>query len=326
MRSDLVSDYRDWCIPILPKEATLKKLFKVIGIAAFTMVLLTLAAAGFVMIRYPRSIPAEDLKVETKPEIVERGRYLANQVAFCMNCHAQRDFSKVAGPVIPKTLGMGGRIDVFGSAPVNAPNITPHTIGDWTDGELKRAITSGIDAKGKPLHPEMPYLTYAHLADEDANAIVAYLRTLSPVADQPPRSRPPFWLGLIARVLPKPYQPKPQPDPGDPVARGRYLVRIADCRACHRSDFSGGMTLYFPDGATVVSQNITPVKDTRIGNWTREDFIGVFASFRDPDTRAATVAPGGMNSVMPWIQYSDMTDADIGAIYDYLRTVPPVKR
>ncbi len=294
------------------------------GLALGGMALLIGLAIVFILSFFPRDIQVEDIEIPSTPERVERGRYLVNHVAFCMNCHSERDWNRVSGPVAADARGRGAHHDLFGDGGYPAANITPFALAEWRDGEILRALTSGIGRDGAPLHPEMPYHTYANLTRSDAYAIIAYLRTLPPIEHTPAQPKPSFLISLVGRMLPKPYAPPPEVDVHDSVALGAYLVRIAGCRSCHRSDFSGGMTLYFPEGATVESMNLTPVPGTRIGNWEKEDFIGVFKSFTDEDTRATVVPEGGMNSVMPWIQYSDMTERDLGAIYDYLRTLPPV--
>jgi hypothetical protein len=71
----------------------------------------------------------------------------------------------------------------------------------------------------------------------------------------------------------------------------------------------------------VRSSNLTP-HATGLGARTREDFIG---QFRALGTAGAAVPKGGPNTPMPWLTYGGMTDADLGAIYDYLRTVPALE-
>ena len=70
------------------------------------------------------------------------------------------------------------------------PNLTPDPdtgLGGWSDDEIIRAIRTGVDDQGDPLCPEMP--RFADLSDEDAAAIVAYLRSLTPVRHELPPSR-----------------------------------------------------------------------------------------------------------------------------------------
>ena len=231
----------------------------------------------------------------------------------------------MSGPVLKNTLGKGARNPIFGESDVFSANITPFALADWSDSEIKRAITSGIKPDGRPLHPEMPHFIYNRMAEQDVHAIIAYMRTLPPIHFTPPKPELPFWLGLVARVLPKPYVPVEVPERSDTVNYGRYLVDIAECRACHSSDLSGGLTFSIPGGGKVTSVNLTPVPGSPLGSWSRQEFIAVFKLLADPETRQTEVPEGGLNSVMPWAQYSQLSEADLGAIYDYLRSIPPVK-
>src|SRR5690606_35010597 len=120
------------------------------------------------------------------------------------------------------------------------------------------------------------------------------------------------------------------PRPGE-AAYGEYLAEVAGCRFCHTQQengkevpgvaFAGGLELAFEAGV-VVSANITPDPLTGIGGWTREAFVARFKAFAD---EVPAVADGDPNTVMPWSLYAGMTEEDLGAIYDYLRTVPPVE-
>lgn len=74
-----------------------------------------------------------------------------------------------------------------------------------------------------------------------------------------------------------------------------------------------------------ITPNLTPAPSTFIGRATREEFIGRFKAFDGIAPESAPVAPKGRNTVMPWLAYSGMTEEDLGAIYDYLRTLPPVE-
>jgi hypothetical protein len=123
------------------------------------------------------------------------------------------------------------------------------------------------------------------------------------------------------------------PDRKDSVAYGRYLVQTASCQDCHTPRkgpeldasraFSGGVPFPLPSGGVVRSANLTPDAETGIGSWTRERFIARFAYYRDA-THAPEIPQGAFNTLMPWTMYSGMSDEDLGAIYDYLRTVKPV--
>jgi mono/diheme cytochrome c family protein len=111
---------------------------------------------------------------------ISRGSYLANGIARCFSCHSPLDAGDPAVP-IPATLGSGDVLDE--KAPINAPNITPDPetgLGPWTDQEIVRAIRDGIGRDGRELL-EHPANYYSVMTDEDATAIVSYLRSLRPI-------------------------------------------------------------------------------------------------------------------------------------------------
>jgi mono/diheme cytochrome c family protein len=105
------------------------------------------------------------------------------------------------------------------------------------------------------------------------------------------------------------------------VTRGEYLARAADCSACHTTGngraYTGGLGFVLPFGV-IYSTNITPDKETGIGNYTDADFLRVMHQ---------GVATGGkrLYPAMPYPSYTQMTDADALAIKAYLFSLPPVK-
>ena len=65
-----------------------------------------------------------------------------------------------------------------------AANLTPDMetgLGNWTDAQIKTAISTGVSAKGAKLRPPMAFGYYKNINNDDLNAIVAYLRSLKPV-------------------------------------------------------------------------------------------------------------------------------------------------
>ena len=302
----------------------MRRLFRWAGYAVAGLTALLLAALGVVWIVFPRVAPAAVVEIELTTGRVERGRYLVHHVASCLNCHSERDWSRYGGPVVEGTEGKGAPLRVLRPSLWSA-NITPYALGAYSDGELVRAITSGVNQRGQALHPFMPYDSYAHMLEEDVNAVVAYLRTLSPIEFDTPIPDEAWPIRLIGRILPRPWEPPPQPDLVDSVERGRYLATIAECSFCHGSDYSGGQRFRVPEGPEIVSSNLTASSSTRIGSWSRDNFIAVFQSFADETLRLTPVPPGSPNTVMPWHTYAGMTRQDLGALYDYLRTAAPVE-
>lgn len=89
-------------------------------------------------------------------------------------------------------------------------------------------------------------------------------------------------------------------------------------------DYAGGMEFHFPFG-TVRAKNITPDEKTGVGRWTKELFFAKFRKYAGPEARNMPLDSTGFNTPMPLTMFAGMTDKDIGAIYEYLRVVPPVR-
>lgn len=316
----------------------MKKLLKVLG---FLLVLAILLVAGgvYYVMNYLPNIPVQaELKVEATPERLARGAYLANSVAVCMDCHSTRDWAVFSGPLKPGSLGMGGeKFDQTMNFPGSfiAPNITPYGLKGWTDGELYRAITSGVSKDGHPLFPIMPYPSYGKMATEDVYSIIAYLRSLPAVESSPGPSKADPPVNVIMHFMPQPAQPVPLPAKTDVIAYGGYLANAAGCTECHTKmekgkrvgePFAGGFEFAMPSG-TVRSPNITPHAVTGIGAWTKQMFVDRFKAYAPGTFKPVPVdaAKGEMQTVMPWTMYANMTEEDLGAIYDYLKTLPAVE-
>jgi mono/diheme cytochrome c family protein len=272
---------------------------------------------------FPHGQSASREVIQPTAERLARGRYLVEKVANCLDCHSQRDWSRLGGPVVAGTEGQGAPFSVLGP-PVHSADITSAALSHWTDGEIARALTSGIGRDGNAVHPFMPHDAYSRLDAEDVRSVVVYLRALPPIDHSVPRTREKWPIRLLGRLLSKPHVSPEPVDRRDSVAYGRYLVTIAECRLCHGDDLSGGRTFRIPGTeATEDSANITPHPSALPGQWSRENFVALFKSL---DTEEAIeVPPGQVNTVMPWARLAGLSEADLGAIYDYLQTVPPVE-
>ena len=314
----------------------MKTVLKVVGSIIVLALLLGLAGFTYLQVAFPKVGRAADIKIQSAPELIARGEYLANHVTVCIDCHSTRDFDYYSGPVVPGTEGKGGMEFPETIGTLYPPNITPAALAEWSDGEVLRAITAGVRKDGEPLFPFMPYPIYSQLSEQDAHAIVAYLRTLPPIANEVPRSTLHFPLNLIVRTIPEPYQPPPHPSPSDTLAYGKYLNTVAGCQFCHTPvdeqgqsiagmDFAGGQEFRFPWGELTRSANITPENDTGIGAWDKTYFVTRFKEYVDSAGARIPVAKGEGNTLMPWTMYAGMTEEDLSAIYAYLRTVKPIR-
>ncbi|MCB9193178.1 MAG: c-type cytochrome [Flavobacteriales bacterium] len=316
----------------------MNRLLKIVLYLVLIALVVIVGAITYVSTALPNIDAPKDLKVEVTPERVARGEYLANHVCACMDCHSTRDWNTFTAPPKPGTAGAGG--EVFDRT-MNFPgrfvsrNITPHGLGDWSDGEIYRAITSGVSRDGHPFFPVMPYPYYRTMDSEDIYSLIAYLRSLPPIDTDPEASEADFPMNIIMHTIPKPAEPMKRPDPADHEAYGAYLVNAAGCVECHTKmekgkkvgePYAGGFAFQFPNGAVLRSPNITPDKTTGIGAWTRETFISRFKQYSDSTYTSPAInwEAGDFQTVMPWSMYTGMTQEDLGAIYDFLRTVKPV--
>jgi len=114
------------------------------------------------------------------------------------------------------------------------------------------------------------------------------------------------------------------------IARGKYLVIIAGCSDCHTpgslmgkpdmSRFLGGSDVSFaiPGLGVFPGRNLTPDKETGLGNWTTKQIITAFTTGVRPDGRI--LAP-----IMPWEALGKLTKSDQRAIAAYLKSLKPVK-
>lgn len=315
----------------------MRKIARVILIFVAILLVVLLATGLYVKKRLPNVGPPTDLKVEITPVRVERGQYLAFSVAGCMICHSSRDRSHYGGPVIDHTLGKGG--ELFGheeGLPGNiyAPNLTPSHLGIWTDGELFRAITTGESRDGHALFPIMNYPAYGKLDSEDIYSIIAYLRTLPAIPNDVAATTLDFPLSFIVNTMPKPAAMTPRPDSTDSIAYGGYLVKMASCADCHSkvdkgkviagTEFGGGRDFGPSAGKEVYSANITPDKETGIGNWSRELFIRAFKQYADSGYVLRPLVAGDRGTPMPWLAYAGMKEKDLSAIYVYLHSLQPI--
>ena len=318
----------------------MKKYFKILAFIIGGIAVLIIGFLIYFNSSYPNVDPPSKEKVEITPARLERGKYLANHVAVCMDCHSTRDWNKLSGPPIAGTLGKGG--DKFDKETAGIPgvlyakNITPAGIKRYTDGELMRTITNGITKEGRALFPLMPYIGYNSLTKEDLYSIVAYIRSLKPIRNEVPEGYLDFPLNLIVKTIPpKSYIPSTEPNRSNSFEYGKYLVKVASCFDCHTQQvkgeyqmekaFGGGFEFVFPAGV-VRSANITPEKVSGIGTWTKEEFISRFKVMNPDSNQVAPVdIRKDFNTAMPWTMYAGMTREDLGAIYDYLRTIKPVK-
>jgi mono/diheme cytochrome c family protein len=101
------------------------------------------------------------------------------------------------------------------------------------------------------------------------------------------------------------------------IERGEYVMRGADCAACHTAksgEFAGGYLIGTPFG-DIQSSNITPDRNAGIGNYTERDF---FNAVRQGQGRHGLLFPA-----MPYTDYTRMSDDDLRALWAFFSTIEP---
>jgi mono/diheme cytochrome c family protein len=279
-----------------------------------------------------------DDDVDPQAALVARGEYLVEHVSACGDCHTPRTMTGQ----LDRTRWLAGVPDFADLDPgdtavgsVGAPNLTPHATGlaGWTDAQIKNAIKNGRDATNGPLFPIMPYWVYHNMLESDADAIVAYLRTVAPQNNTIPDRQPlPFPFTMPATPIPANSIPNTTLSPTDSrysaAVRGRYLAGMAGvCIDCHTPEAQGATpaaldSLYAGGrsfGPGVRSANITP-HASGIANLTVAQIRTILK---------LGVDEGGMPicppmPVGPLGAYGGLTDADAEAIAEYIKSIPPI--
>ncbi len=306
------------------------------------LIILVLTGIIYLYIRYalPKIPPARDIVIDHHDSsLLKRGEYLAEHVSICVDCHSARNVNYFSWPFIENQKGSGGpflsqKLGYTFPGESFTPNITPANIGSWTDGEIYRLLTTGIDKDGKTINHAMPFQNFSHLDPNDAKAIIAYIRTIPPIKNSPAGiTKINFFHSLYNRTISRDVKPIYLDSLKTGVDSGHYLVTIASCNDCHTPKkwleindtsrlLSGGLEFPLPTGGFVHSANLTP-DESGLASWTEEVFVKKFKSYLDSGA-IYKVSPNSYNTLMPWSDYDAMTERDLKAIYAYLKSLKPV--
>jgi mono/diheme cytochrome c family protein len=277
----------------------------------------------------------------TAEDPVERGRYLVNTIIARGNCHTPKDAN--GQPILSRDLS-GGLTFETPNFSGTASNITPDIetgIAGWSDADIKRVLTTGVrpdNARlpGVPLSDVMPTHFYKALLPRDADAVVAYLRTIPAVHNEVP---PPDYK---RQANPAPY---PDAETGfttasldNQVSRGAYLATLGHCMGCHTprikgvSDFKNGLgkggsrfnqstVKGYPSAwKGSIASNITSHPQAGIGAWTDAEVKRALAYGITRDGRELETPMKDHSAY-----FKRMTDEDLNALVAWLRTVPPLE-
>ena len=246
------------------------------------------------------------------PAKVARGQYIFAVEGGC-GCHNPEGQ--------PANVGGAKRENPY--VLVFSPNITPDPetgIGSWTDKQVMDAFRFGKRPDGQQLSLGHPLYYFAGMADEDAEALVAYLRSLPAVK----RSYPPR---QVKKAVPVYNLSTPQAQaPASGLERGKYLVEhVGKCNYCHGAPYESppDMSKYLAgrkDPARL-NPNITPDPETGIGKWSAEQIAHFLKTGQRPDgSQAGSIMANLIKKGM-----KDITPEDARVMALYLKSVPPVK-
>lgn len=310
----------------------LKTVFVGLVVLVVVLALGAISAVGWEVVLGPDARPTTDRRFEVTEARLARGKYLVEGPAHCFHCHTPHDLSVPTFPIDQATKGGGWTMPIPELNHIAAPNITSDAetgLGAWTDDEIARAIREGVRKDGSALFPIMPYPDFATLSDEDVESIVVYLRTLPPVRNTVPTRQLPFPLEYIVKTIPTPIAaPQPPPPSSTPVERGRYLASLATCGGCHTAtddqgqrlaglDYGGGNQFDDPaSGRRLHTPNITP-DPSGIAHYDEGLFKEVI--------RTGAIGGRVLNHLMPFEFFKTMTDEDLGDLFAYLQSLPPVR-
>jgi mono/diheme cytochrome c family protein len=304
--------------------------------AVLALALLGLSAGSVTAGRRARATQAAPIiQFERTPARLARGRYLVNNLAHCFDCHSQTDCLHNNCQPVQGKEGSGHQFEPWDSGfpppyRLVAPNLTPDPktgAGTWTDAQFVRALREGIGHDGRALFPMMPYGNFRGLSDEDLASIIVYIRSIPAVYHSLPKTNIPKTIPVSASPGLEATLPPIPPNASSEVRRGAYLVRIGNCSACHTpldargrplpGMFLGGGQVIDSPWGTFATANLTP-DPTGISWYTPEIFIKTI--------RTGHVAGVGrqLNQYMPWSYFRHLSDADLKAIFAYLRTIKPV--
>jgi hypothetical protein len=228
------------------------------------------------------------------------------------------------------------------AAPLGAlytKNLTPDPetgIGRYTDPQIARMLRSSVRPNGRAsVQLLMPF---GDMSNEDMTAVISFLRAQPPVRNVVPENE--FTLiGKVVKSLSPVFKPRTavHPPATSPEARptrerGEYLARsVGNCGGCHTRHDPMTFAKTGPEfaGGTEMEPATRPGADPDI--WFRTPNLtpavdGVLHKFPDRETFIARFQHGGLHyegSPMPWEAFSRISSNDLGALYEYFRSLPP---
>ena len=263
-----------------------------------------------------------DFKATINAETIERGKVLV--YSSCAGCHYNRGTNRFIGNQITDVPGIVGKVYSANLTNSQTNGVPPQ----YSDAQLKYLLKTGINKDGRFI----PYMLRPNLADEDVNAIIAYLRSNDPAVTPVDTTVGLTHYNIIGKIYmsatakPLPYNPGIKLPTND-VAMGKYLVDNIGCFHCHSQSLqklnyldieqtkgylAGGIKLKDDKGTIIVASNITMDKNTGIGEFTKAQFLKAVKDGEAPNRK--------LHPPMP--KFDKLSDKEVDAIYSYLQTIP----
>jgi mono/diheme cytochrome c family protein len=319
----------------------IRRLLWVLGLVCTLVVLVVVALAAYVAVTWDKTYdaPMPDVRASSDPAVLTCGEYLVYGPAHCVECHgASYDAMQklTDGQKTPLVGGLALPMGALGV--VYSRNLTPDPetgIGRFSDGEIARMMRWSVRPDGRAsIEPLMPF---GNMSEDDLTAIISYLRAQPPVRHDVPKNQ---WtlMGKVVKSFSSVFKPRTAISPPDAAPaqaatreRGEYLARsVSNCVGCHTPrdqttfaavgpEFSGGMEMEpIPvAGADLKicfkTPNLTPMHGSGL------------LKFPDRETFIARFQRGGrqhLGSVMPWEPFARMSNEDLGALYEFLHSLP----
>ena len=127
------------------------------------VVLMVVGGFAYLFLAFPRTAPPALVEAPRTPERIARGQYPSRHVVGCSDCHGERDWTRYSAPQMREREGHGGMAFPRHRNALRL-NITPVRLSTWTDGEVPRAMTSGVSKDGSPLPADALLRVPGHVA------------------------------------------------------------------------------------------------------------------------------------------------------------------
>ena len=249
------------------------------------------------------------------PQVTE-GRHLAI-LGDCEGCHDRPGAAPFSGGFpLPTPFGT-----------IYSANLTQDRetgIGAWSADDFWNAMHNGVRKDGAKLYPAFPYPYFTHITRAESDALFAYFKTIPPVSYRPPPNKLPFPLNI--RLLVTFWNLlyfKPDKAPTTGPTAGQHIVEgLGHCGACHtpKTFLGGDKNDHELEGGKLdnwFAPELTANVRRGLGAWSTPEVVEYLKTGRNDRANAS----GSMADVIQF-STSRMTDADLGAVADFLRAHP----